>query len=153
MSYLCVMQCQGVRDSSIFTQGIGRGKFGCPLGMALTADEQFLLVVDYGVFEDRQSTRVNSHHWILGHYMGPRRGASIVVIREADGSWVRRLRGPRDTLWEPRDVAVVPSTRNVVVNDLRTDSVTVFASHDDDTVVQELRLGMSVNFFFFSFFS
>ena len=54
-------------------------------GLALTPDEDFLLVVDQG-------------------------NRRVVVLRALDGAWVRQLTGPPGTLQGPDGVAVVPST-------------------------------------------
>jgi hypothetical protein len=79
----------------------------------LTPDESFLLVLD---------------------------GANrrVVVLRAMDGTWVRQLTGPPDTLLHLVGVAVVPSTGEVLVSDGLRNQVVQFQSIDDDTVVGAL---------------
>ena len=76
--------------------------------MALTRDEAFLLVADSG--NDR-----------------------VAVLRASDGSWVRALTGPPDTLLTPCGVAVAPSGE-VLFTDTRQHVVVRFRSIEDDTV-------------------
>ena len=87
-----------------------------PLGLALTPNEDFLLVVD--CFNRR-----------------------VAVLRALDGAWVRQLTGPPGTLENPHGVAVVPSTGEVLVSDVDRHCVIRFRSIDDDTVVGTLGTG------------
>ena len=92
------------------------GQFKYPRGLALTPDEDFLLVV----------------------YCFNRR---IAVLLAWDGTWVRQLTGPPGTLQYPVGVAVVPSTGEVLVSDWDNNRVVRFRSIDDDTVVGTLGTG------------
>ena len=61
-------------------------------------------------------------------------------MQATDGSWVRDLKGPPGTILSPFDVAVVPSTGQVLVVDL-SDRVLRFPSVNDDTVIDALGTG------------
>jgi len=98
------------------SRGAQPGQFNFPRGLALTPDDAFLLVVD----------------------MNNRR---VVVLRAADGAWVRQLTGPPGTLQRPFSVAVVPSTGQVLVSDIDRHQVIQFQSIEDDTVVGTLGTG------------
>ena len=90
-----------------------------PGGLALTPDEDFLLVVDGG--NDR-----------------------VVVLRALDGAWVRQLTGPPGMLQNPVGVAVVPSTGEVLVSDWDHHRLIRFRSIDNDTVVGTLGTGQGI---------
>ena len=107
---------QGEWQCTIGSKGDQPGQFVDPLGLALTPDEDFLLVVDRG--NDR-----------------------VAVLRALDGAWVRQLTGPPGTLQNPDSVAVVPSTGEVLVSDGDRHRVIRFRSIDDDTVVGTLGTG------------
>ena len=111
---------QGEWQRTVGSEGDQPGQFQNPQGLALTPDEDFLLVVDCG------NRRV---------------GVRVAVLRALDGAWVRQLTGPPGTLGEPIDVAVVPSTGQVLVSDWGRDRVIRFRSIDDDTVVGTLGTG------------
>ncbi len=97
-------------------EGDQPGQFQFPRGLALTTDEDFLLVVDGG-------------------------NCRVAVLRALDGAWVRQLTGPPGTLQNPLCVAVVPSTGEVLVSDFGRHRVIRFRSIDDDTVVGTLGTG------------
>jgi DNA-binding beta-propeller fold protein YncE len=101
---------------TVGSAGNGPGQFKYPRGLALTPDEDFLLVAD----------GVNSR---------------VAVLRALDGTWVRQLAGPPGTLWIPVGVAVVPSTGEVLVSDWDNNRVVRFRSIDDDTVIGTLGTG------------
>jgi hypothetical protein len=82
-----------------------------PRGVALSPDEEFLLVADRG---------------------GSRR---VVVLRATDGMWLRQLTGPPGTLYHVYSVAVVPSTGEVLVLDCYLHQMICFRSIADDSVV------------------
>ena len=107
---------QGEWQRAVGSRGYQPGQFQNPRGLALTPDEDFLLVVD------RDNLRV-------------------AVLRALDGAWVRQLTGPPGTLQSPAFVAVVPSTGEVLVSDIDRDRVIRFRSIDDDTVVGTLGTG------------
>ena len=107
---------QGEWQRTVGSRGDQPGQFISPSGLALTPDEEFLLVVDRG------NTRV-------------------AVLRALDGAWVRQLTGPPGTLQSPWGVAVVPSTGEVLVSDTIRHRVIRFRSIDDDTVVGTLGTG------------
>jgi DNA-binding beta-propeller fold protein YncE len=107
---------QGEWQRTIGSWGDQPGKFNAPLGLALTPDEAFLLVVDDG-----------NHR--------------VAVLRATDGTWVRQLTGPPGTLPDPWGVAVVPSTGEVLVSDTDLNQVVRFRSIDDDAVVGTLGTG------------
>ncbi len=89
------------------------------MGLALTPDDAFLLVVD----------RLNRR---------------VAMLRATDGVWVRALKGRFRTLLFPRNVTVVPSTGEVLVSDASRDrfrGVVRFRSINDDTVVGTLGTG------------
>ncbi len=92
------------------------GQFKYPRGLALTPDEEFLLMADRG-------------------------NSRVAVLRALDGAWVRQLTGPPGTLQDPACVAVVPSTGEVLVSDWDHHRVIRFRSIDDDTVVGTLGTG------------
>ncbi len=87
-----------------------------PYGLTLTSDDAFLLVAD----PDQQL---------------------VVVLRATDGAWVHQLTGLPGTLQWPIDVAVVPSTGQVLVSDLDRHQVIQFPSIEDDSVVGTLGTG------------
>ncbi len=98
--------------------GIGsQGRVDGPYGLALTPDEDFLLVA---------STR----------------NCRVVVLRASDGVWVRDLVGPPGTLLAPFGVAVAPLTGEIIVSDQTCHRVFRFRSFDDDTVVGTLGTGL-----------
>ena len=107
---------QGEWQNAVGSEGYQRGQFNLPSGLALTPDEDFLLVVDDG-------------------------NRRVAVLRTLDGAWVRQLTGPPGTLLFPEGVAVVPSTGEVLVSDLDRHCVIRFLSFDDDTVVGTLGTG------------
>jgi hypothetical protein len=109
-------QLQGEWQRTIGSRGDQPGQFNNPRGLALTPDEAFLLVVDYGNYR-------------------------VAVLPATDGTWVRQLTGPPGTLANPVCVAVVPSTGEVLVSDWYRDLVVRFRSIDDDTVVGTLGTG------------
>ncbi len=106
----------GEWQHAIGSEGDRPGQFDRPRGLALTPDEEFLLAVD-------QDNR------------------RVAVLRALDGAWVRQLTGPPGTLQDPFDVAVVPSTGEVLVSDGGRHRVIRFRSIDDDTVVGTLGTG------------
>ena len=69
-------QIQGEWRSTVGSWGDQPGQFNMPRGLALTPDESFLLVADWG--NDR-----------------------VAVLRATDGAWVRQLTGPPGTLLSP----------------------------------------------------
>ena len=107
---------QGEWQRTVGSQGDQSGLFNHPRGLALTPDEDFLLVVDNG-------------------------NRRVAVLRALDGAWVRQLTGPPGTLQDPLYVAVVPSTGQVLVSDWGYARVIRFRSIDDDTVVGTLGTG------------
>ena len=109
-------QVQGEWQCSVGTRGDQPGQFDGPLSLAITPDEDFLLVVD-----------------------GLNR--RVAVLRVTDGTWVRQLTGPRGTLRLPVGVAVVPSTGEVLVSDVGRQLVVRFRSFDDNTLVDTLGAG------------
>ncbi len=108
---------QGEWLRTIGSEGNQSGQFNGPLGLALTPDEAFLLVVDG-------------------------RNRRVAVLRATDGTWVRQLTGPPGTLPYPWCVAVVPSTGEVLVSDVSRHQVVRFQSIDDDTLVGTLGTGV-----------
>ena len=109
-------QLQGEWQRTFGSRGDQPSQFNNPRGLVLTPDEAFLLVVDCG-----------NHR--------------VAVLRASDGTWVRQLTGSPGTLLIPWDVAVVPSTGEVLVSDWHRDLVVRFRSIDDDTVVGTLGMG------------
>ncbi len=111
-------QLQGEWQRTVGQQGDQPGQFNFPRGLALTPDEEFLLVVDEG-------------------------NRRLAVLSALDGAWVRQLTGPSGTLERPVGVAVVPSTGEVLVSDWARarNCVFRFRSIDDDTVVGTLGTG------------
>jgi DNA-binding beta-propeller fold protein YncE len=107
---------RGEWQRSVGSSGDQPGQFKTPRGLALTPDEEFLLVVDG-------------------------RNRRVAVLCALDGAWVRQLTGPPDTLQNPFGVAVVPSTGEVLVSDVDRRRVIRFRSIDDDTVVGTLGTG------------
>ncbi len=108
---------QGEWQRTVGSQGDQPGQFNETRGLALTPDENFLLVVDGG-----------NHR--------------VAVLRALDGAWVRQLTGPPPgTLRNPLGVAVVPSTGEVLVSDSGRYRVIRFRSIDDDTEVGTLGTG------------
>ena len=107
---------QGEWQRTVGSRGDQPGQFQNPRGLALTPDEDFLLVVDNG-------------------------NRRVAVLRALDGARVRQLKGPPGTLHNPDGVAVVPSTGEVLVSDGGRDRVIRFRSIDDDTVVGTLGTG------------
>jgi DNA-binding beta-propeller fold protein YncE len=108
---------QGEWQRTVGLEGDQPGQFNNPRGLALTADEDFLLVADHT-------------------------NLRVAVLRGLDGAWVRQLTGPPGTLHIPDGVAVVPSTGEVLVSDWGRDRVIRFRSIDDDTVVGTLGTGL-----------
>jgi hypothetical protein len=108
---------QGEWHCTVGSKGDQPGKFNRPCGLALTPDEDFLLVADGG-------------------------NCRVAVLRALDGAWVRQLTGPPGTLQNPFYVAVVPSTGEVLVSDIGHHRVIRFRSIDDDTVVGTLGTGL-----------
>ena len=106
---------QGEWQRAVGFEGDQPGQFQFPRGLALTPDEEFLLVVDNG-------------------------NCRVAVLRALDGAWVRQLTGPPGTLQTPIGVAVVPSGE-VLVSDGRRHRVIRFRSINDDTVVGTLGTG------------
>jgi DNA-binding beta-propeller fold protein YncE len=115
-SSLTSRQLQGEWQRTIGSEGDQPSQFKYPRGLALTPDEAFLLVVDWG-----------NHR--------------VAVLRATDGTWVRQLTGPPGTLPNPCDIAVVPSKGEVLVSDWDRHQVVRFRSIDDDTVVGTLGTG------------
>jgi DNA-binding beta-propeller fold protein YncE len=109
-------QLQGEWQRTVGSKGDQLVQFQYPRDLALTPDEAFLLVVDWG-----------NHR--------------VTVLRASDGTWVRQLTGPPGTLPNPWGVAVVPSTGEVLVSDWNRHQVVRFLSIDDDTVVGTLGTG------------
>jgi hypothetical protein len=109
-------QMQGEWQLTIGSEGDQPGQFNRPRGLALTPDEAFLLVVDWG-------------------------NRRVAVLRATDGTWVRHLTGLPCTLLSPFGVAVVPSTGEVLVSDWGRNQVVRFRSIDDDTVAGTLGTG------------
>ena len=107
---------QGEWQRTVGSRGDQPGQFRNPHGLALTPDEDFLLVADGG-------------------------NSRVAVLRALDCAWVRQLTGPPGTLQSPFGVAVVPSTGEVLVSDGGRDRVIRFRSIDDDTVVGTLGTG------------
>ena len=107
---------QGEWQRTVGSRGDQPGQFKYPRGLALTPDEDFLLVADC-------------------------RNCRVAVLRALDGAWVRQLTGPPGTLQRPFGVAVVPSTGEVLVSDGDRDRVIRFRSIDDDTLVGTLGTG------------
>ena len=107
---------QGEWQHTVGSEGDQPGQFNYPGGLALTPDEDFILVVDQD-------------------------NCRVVVLRALDGAWVRQLTGPPGTLQSPDGVAVVPSTGEVLVSDVGRHRVIRFRSIDDDTVVGTLSTG------------
>ena len=77
---------------AVGSRGAGVGQFDGPCWLALSPDETRLLVADRG-------------------------NARVVVVDATDGRWVRTLQGPAGTLVNPRGVAMVPRTGQVLVVD------------------------------------
>ena len=107
---------QGEWQRTVGSEGDQPCQFQNPYELALTTDEDFLLVVDGG-------------------------NRRVAVLRALDGAWVRQLTGPPGTLQYPRGVAVVPSTGEVLVSDVGRHCFIRFRSIDDDTVVGTLGTG------------
>ncbi len=107
---------QGEWQRTVGSRGDQPGKFNNPHGLALTPDEDFLLVVD-------------------------RNNYRVVVLRALDGTWVRQLTGPPGALQNLNGVAVVPSSGEVLVSDIGRDRVIRFRSIEDDTMVGTLGTG------------
>ena len=107
---------QGEWQRTVGSRGDQPGQFNYPHGLALTPDDDFLLVVDGG-------------------------NRRVAVLRALDGAWVRQLTGPPGTLLDPIGVAVVPSTGEVLVSDISHHRVIRFCSIDDDMVVGTLGTG------------
>ena len=110
------LQVQGQWQLSVGSNGDQPGEFSFIQCLALTPDEAYLLVV-----EGRGNNR-------------------LVVLRATDGSWVRHLTGPPNTLDMPHDVAVVLSTGRVLVTN-KCYQVVEFRSIEDDTVTGVLGTG------------
>ena len=110
------VQVQGEWQLTVGSKGDQPGQFHAPSGLALTLDEDFLLVADRG-----------NHR--------------VVVLQSLDAVWVRQLTGPPGTLEWPICVAVVPSTGEVLVSDVFCHRVVRFRSIDDDTVIGTLGTG------------
>ncbi len=107
---------QGEWQRTVGSKGDQPGQINNPRGLTLTPDEALLLAVDWG------------NH-------------CVAVLRTTDGTWVRQLTGPPGTLPNPWDVAVVPSTGEVLVSDVFRNQVVRLRSIDDDTVVGTLGTG------------
>ena len=107
---------QGEWQHAVGSEGDQPGQFNYPRGLALTPDEEFLLLAEGG-------------------------NSRVAVLRALDGAWVRQLTGPPGTLYNPVGVAVVPSTGEVLVSDGGRHRVIRFRSIDDDTVVGTLGTG------------
>ena len=107
---------QGEWQHAVGFEGDQPGQFNRPCGLALTPDEDFLLIVDTG-------------------------NRRVAVLRALDDAWVRQLTGSPGTLRNPYGVAVVPSTGEVLVSDFGRHCVIRFRSIDDDTVVGTLGTG------------
>ena len=105
---------QGEWQRTVGSEGDQPGQFKNPQGLTLTPDESFLLVMDH-----------QGNH-------------RVAVLRATDGTWVRQLTGPHNTLRLSFGVAVVPSTGEVLVSDWVRHLVVRFRSIDDDTVVGTL---------------
>ena len=101
---------QGEWQRTVGFEGDQPGQFNRPRGLALTPDEEFLLVADNG-------------------------NRRVAVLRALDGAWVRQLTGPPGTLRYPYGVAVEPSTGEVLVSDWYRHRVIRFRFINDDTVV------------------
>jgi hypothetical protein len=110
-----VFQVQGEWQRAVGSRGDQPGQFIYPLGLALSPDEAFLLVVDS-----------NNHR--------------VSVLRATDGAWIRQLTGPPGTLPNPANVAVA-SSGEVLVSEGSRHQVVRFRSIDDDTVVGTLGMG------------
>jgi hypothetical protein len=108
---------QGEWQRTVCVRGNQPGQFKGPQGLALTSDEDFLLVADGS-------------------------NCRVAVLRALDGAWVRQLTGPPGTLQNPVGVAVVTSTGEVLVSDIGRDLVIRFCSIDDDMVVGTLGTGL-----------
>ena len=108
-----IYQVQGRWQQQLGDLGDQHGQFNRPRGLTLTSDESSLLVADSG-----------NHR--------------VQVLRASDGTWLRTLSGPAGTLEEPHGVAVVPSTGEVLVTDIRRNQVVRFKSIDSDTVIDTL---------------
>ena len=106
----------GEWQRTVGSEGDQPGQFNQPLCLALTPNEDLLLVAD------------NNNH-------------RVAVLRALDGAWVQQLTGPPGTLQVPVGVAVVPSTGEVLVSDCGHRRVIRFRSIDDDTVVGTLGTG------------
>jgi DNA-binding beta-propeller fold protein YncE len=115
---VCLWQLRGefVRAVPVGSHGAGVGQFNEPRRLALSPDETRLLVAD----------KINHR---------------VVVADATDGRWMRTLQGPADTLVDPRGVAMVARTGQVLVVDWYRGIVVVFAGVDDDTVVRTLGDG------------
>ena len=109
-----LVQIHGQVQRSVGSRGCGDGQLDDAIGLALSTDEAFLIVVDTG-------------------------NRRLVVLCAEDGAFVRHLTGPPGTLSRPLQVAVVPSTGQVVVTDVGTGltlgnphhTAVCFASIDD----------------------
>ena len=109
---------RGDWQRAINSRGDQIGQLHNPCGLALTPDEDFLLVADRNAVERR-----------------------VAVLCALDGTWVRQLTGPPGTLQEPVCVAVVPSTGEVLVSDEGRHRVFRLCSIDDDALVGTLGTG------------
>ncbi len=103
---------QGICEITISSQG----QFNYPRGIALTPDDAFLLVINYG-------------------------SRPVAVLRASDGTWIRQLTGPPGTLTNPIGVAVVPSTGQVLVVDYSRCLVVQFRSVEDNNSIETLGTG------------
>ncbi len=108
-------QVQGDWHLTIGSKGDQPDHFKNPSGLALSPDEDHLLVADSG-------------------------NRRVAVLRALDGAWVRQLTGPPGTLREPVGIAVVPSTGEVLVSDCDRHRVFRFRL-GDDTLVGTLGTG------------
>ena len=89
---------------------------GKAASIALTPDESFHVVVD-----------INNHQ--------------VAMLQATDGTYVRQLTGPPDTLQMPLCVAFVPSTGKVLVSNAYRHQVERFQSIDDMPVIGTLGTG------------
>jgi DNA-binding beta-propeller fold protein YncE len=106
-----LIQLRGEFVSATGSQGAGLGQFNYPSGLALSSNENFLLIAEYG-------------------------NCRVAVADARDGRSVRTLQGDAGTLLGPVAVAMVPRTGQLLVADINRHCVVVFAGVDDDTVVR-----------------
>jgi DNA-binding beta-propeller fold protein YncE len=116
ITFTIALQLHGECQFTVGSEGDQPGQFNYPCGLALTPDENFLLVVDSN-------------------------NCRVAVLRATDGLWVRQLTGPPGTLLNPCGVAVIPSTGQILVSDCDLHRVIRFLSIDNDSVVGTLGTG------------